>query len=144
MKDKKTLTAPCGLDCFYCEIYESNLTGDLAALIHEKIGVPMEAIPCRGCRQQDGQHFHLPAQGCATLNCVKAKGVAFCFDCNAFPCPFLAPTADGAAKYPHNMKIYNLCRIKAVGLEYWIEQEAAEVRHKYFTGKFAVGKGQAD
>ena len=26
MKDKKALTAPCGLDCFNCEIYEDNLT----------------------------------------------------------------------------------------------------------------------
>jgi hypothetical protein len=40
MKDKKALTAPCGLDCFNCEIYEDNLTSDLAKLIHQKLGVP--------------------------------------------------------------------------------------------------------
>jgi hypothetical protein len=41
------------------------------------------------------------------------------------------------------MKMYNLCRIKKVGLDPWIE-EAGEIRKKYFKGKFVVGKGQVD
>jgi hypothetical protein len=142
-KDKKTLTAPCGLGCFQCDIYEDNLTTDLTQLIHEKLGVPKEEIPCRGCRQQDEHHFHLPKTGCATRSCVKAKRVEVCCDCNDFPCPLLAPTADGASRYPHNMKVYNLCRIKRLGLDKWIE-ESGEIRKKYFTGKFVVGKGQSD
>jgi Protein of unknown function (DUF3795) len=72
MKDKKALTAPCGLDCFNCHIYESNLTEELTELIHAKRGVPKEAIACKGCRQQDGKHYHLP-QGCATLDCAKCQ-----------------------------------------------------------------------
>jgi hypothetical protein len=144
VKDKKVLTAPCGLDCFNCEIYEDNLSEKLVDLIHMKMGVSREEIGCRGCRQQDGQHFHLPPEGCETLNCVKAKGVGFCFECDDFPCALLAPTADGADKYPHNMKLYNLCRIKKIGLERWIDEEAGKIRRKYFTGKFIVGKGQTD
>jgi hypothetical protein len=70
--------------------------------------------------------------------------VAFCSECNEFPCVLLAPIADQAARFPHNMKLYNLCRIKKVGLERWIEEEAEQIRKKYFTGKFVVGKGQAD
>jgi hypothetical protein len=31
-----------------------------------------------------------------------------------------------------------------IGLERWIEEEAGQIREKYFTGKFIVGKGQAD
>lgn len=143
MEDKKKLSAPCGLDCFNCELYSQNLTDKLAGLIHEKLGVPLQEIPCRGCRQQDGRHYHLPPGGCATLSCAKAKAVAFCCDCDDFPCAYLAPTADGAARYPHNMKLYNLCRIKKVGLEKWLE-EAGQIRQNYFTGKFVVGKGQAD
>ncbi len=141
--DKRALTAPCGLDCFNCELYADNLTEKLAGLIHEKLGVPKEDIPCQGCRQQDGKHFHLGSGGCATLDCVKEKGVDFCFNCDVFPCAYLAPTADAAARYPHNMKMYNLCRMKLVGVEKWIE-EAQEIRTKYFAGKFVVGKGQAD
>lgn len=143
MIDKKSLTAPCGLDCFNCEMYESNLTDELMELIHTKLGVPKEQIPCKGCRLQNGKHFHLP-QGCATLDCVKAKGVELCSDCNDFPCTFLAPTADQASRYPHNMKLFNLCRIKKVGLDRWIAEEAGQIRKKYFHAKFIVGKGQAD
>jgi hypothetical protein len=141
MKDKKLLTAPCGLGCFICFLYENNLTDDLAEMIHKKMGVPKAEIACKGCRIQNGKHFHLP-QGCATLDCAKAKGVHFCSDCTDFPCAYLAPVAELAAERPHNMKLYNLCRIKKVGLERWIE-EAEQINKKYFSAKFMVGKGQS-
>jgi hypothetical protein len=138
------LTAPCGLDCFNCEIYETNLTDQVAELIRSKIGVPKDEISCKGCRLQDGKHFHLSSEGCATLNCAREKKVDFCCDCSDFPCSLLAPLADGADRYPHNMKLYNLCRIKKVGVNRWIEDEAGNIRTKYFKGKFVVGRGQAD
>ena len=143
MPDKKALTAPCGLDCFNCIIHENNMTDEIASMVSSMLKIPKEQVnACKGCRQQDGRHFHLP-NGCATLDCVKAKGVELCCDCDDFPCANLAPVADRAAQYPHNIKIYNLCRIKKIGLERWIE-EAGQIRKKYFTGKFIVGKGQAD
>ena len=144
MKDKRSLTAACGLDCFNCDIYEKNLTEELAESIHLKSGVSKKDISCKGCRQQDGKHYHFPPDGCATLNCAGTRGVEFCCDCTDFPCEFLAPLADGADQYPHNMKIYNLCRIKKIGLDRWIEMEAGHIRKNYFTAKFIVGKGQAD
>jgi len=72
---------------------------------------------------------------------VKKKGVEFCFECGDFPCGMLQPASDGAAKYPHNMKVFNLCRIRLVGVEKWAEEEALAIRKKYYTGKFIVGKG---
>ncbi len=142
MNDKKVLTAPCGLGCFICFLYEDNLTQELADMIHIKWGVPRDEIACKGCRKQDGKHFHLP-HGCATLDCVNAKGVQFCSDCNDFPCALLAPVADMATERPHNLKLYNLSKIKKVGLNRWIE-EAEQISKRYFTVKFVVGKGQAE
>jgi hypothetical protein len=142
MTDKITLTAPCGLDCFNCGIHKDNLTTEIADAIHSKVGVPLEEIACKGCREQDGIHYHLPNGSCDTLDCVKNKGVDLCCDCNDFPCSKLAPTSDGAESYPHNMKLYNLCRIKKFGIDAWIK-ESEEIRNKYFTGKFVVGKGQS-
>ena len=49
------------------------------------------------------------------------------------------PTQQGA-QFPHNMKVYNLCRMKLLGIDKWIE-EAAEIRTRYYTGNFVVGKG---
>jgi hypothetical protein len=51
--------------------------------------------------------------------------------------------ADLAAIRPHNLKVYNLCRIKKIGLDRWIE-EAGQIRKNYFTGKFVMGKGHGD
>ncbi len=143
MEDKRELTAPCGLDCFNCELYVDNITAEFVS-IFEKKGVKADAVPCKGCRAQDGCHFHLGEAGCDTLDCAKEKGVALCSECEDFPCSLLAPLADQAAVYPHNMKLYNLCRIKLNGIERWIDEEAGQIRQAYFGKKFVVGKGQAD
>ena len=42
MTNKKALTAPCGLDCFNCEIYKDNLTSDLAVESHKVIPVELQ------------------------------------------------------------------------------------------------------
>ena len=49
------------------------------------------------------------------------------------------PTQQGAA-FPHNMKVYNLCRMKLHGIDKWIE-EAVEIRKRYYEGIFEIGKG---
>lgn len=144
LTEKRKLTAPCGLGCFKCDIYVDNLSDEMAEFIHTKFGVPKQSIACKGCRQQDGKHFHLPSEGCATLNCAKDKEVELCCDCTEFPCSMLAPLADQAERYPHNFKLFNLCRIQKVGIDTWIKSEAGEIREKYFKHKFVVGKGQAD
>ncbi len=144
MVDKKSLTAYCGLDCFNCELYKDNLTDRLARVIAEKMGVKVQDVPCPGCRRMEGVHFHLTGKGCDNFNCARKKGVELCSDCDEFPCALLAPLADQASRYPHNMKLYNLCRIKLIGLDRWIEEEAGEIRKRYFNHPFVVGKGQAD
>lgn len=142
MERKRSLTAPCGLDCFNCQIHEDNLTEEFALMMSEKTGVPVKALSCKGCRQQDGVHWHLPTEGCATLTCAKEKGVELCCDCEEFPCALLAPLADGADRFPHNLKLYHLCRIKSIGFDKWAE-EAGDNCRKYFSNPFVVGKGQA-
>ena len=44
------------------------------------------------------------------------------------------------ADFPHNMKVYNLCRMKLLGIDAWIE-ESADIRKRYYEGKFVVGQG---
>ena len=63
----------------------------------------------------------------------------YCYECTDFPCQLLMPTQKGA-QLPHNMKVYNLCRMKLNGMDKWIE-ESGEIRKRYFEGKFLVGKG---
>jgi len=107
-------------------------------MLSERSGIPPAEIQCKGCREQKGKTLGFPL--CETYKCTQTRGIDFCFQCDNFPCPKLQPARDGADRYPHNMKLYNLCRIKAVGLEAWA-RETKEIRKRYFTGKFIIGRG---
>jgi hypothetical protein len=137
--NKIVLTAPCGLDCFNCPTYEGNITGEWKIRTSEFLKIPVEETPCKGCRDEKGNCKFAPNNHCTTWDCVHEKGVAYCHECTDFPCKLLMPTLQGA-NFPHNMKVYNLCRMKLMGIEKWIE-EAPEIRKRYFEGKFEVGKG---
>ena len=135
--DKRTLTAPCGLDCFNCPVYEGLITDETKKGMAGYLNLPPEEVACKGCKPEDGRCRF--SQNCETWACAKDKGVDFCYDCAEFPCGLLAPTEKGS-NYPHNMKVYNLCRMKLNGIDSWIE-ESREIRKRYYEGKFIVGKG---
>ncbi len=138
--DKVASTAPCGLDCFNCAAHEANITPEYRARVAEHFGVAPEETGCKGgCRAVKG-HCLWVGGLCATYACAERKGVAYCFECDEFPCGRLAPSKDSAVKdYPHNFKLFNLCRMKAVGVESWAENEANGIRDMYFNGRFVVG-----
>ena len=139
-QEKIASTAPCGLDCFNCSSHVANITPEYRARVAEKFGVKPEDTGCNGgCRAVKG-HCLWTNGLCATYACAEAKGVEYCFECDEFPCRRLAPSIDSAVQnYPHNYKLYNLCRMKAVGVERWIEEDADWVREMYGKGKFVVG-----
>ncbi len=53
----------------------------------------------------------------------------------------LHPAADRAETLPHNLKVFNLSRIRLLGARAWLEQEAGQSRRKYYKGKMVVGQG---
>ncbi len=138
----RKMTAPCGLPCFACAVYEGNISQDLAQQIATEVGVKPEEVPCSGCRSENGCCFEMPmtnGEGCKTKKCVAEKGLHNCSECDDFPCENLMPVADMAGKVLHNTKLYNLCRIKLLGLETW-SKEAALIQKTYFQGKFRYGQ----
>jgi hypothetical protein len=136
---KRRLSAPCGLDCFNCEIYDKNITEEMKKQFALKIQKDPEEVACKGCRLENGcKHLGQP---CETLKCVEDKELEFCFECEEFPCVKLQPVKEGADRYPHNFKLFNLCRMKAVGVEKWAEEEAKLIRQRYYLGKFIPGSG---
>ncbi len=137
--DRINLTAPCGLDCFNCPSYEENLSEEGKMRLSEYLKIPPEETPCKGCRDEKGHCRFAKGMRCATWDCVQEKGVGYCFECAEFPCKLLMPTLKGA-QFPHNMKVFNLCRMKFAGIEKWIE-ESSDIRKRYYEGNFEVGKG---
>jgi len=139
MKNYRELTSPCGIDCFNCELYIDNISEAMLTRLAPDITFKKELVACRGCREEKGCKMVFSV--CSSFDCIQEHQVEFCFECDEFPCERLQPTADGAEKYPHNMKMYNLCRIQKVGVEKWAKEEALNIREKYFRGTFKVGCG---
>ena len=137
------LTAVCGIDCFNCEFFHANIDGFFATMPAERRsafavrGMTIEKLRCQGCRHGGCTILDAP---CETLACATEHQVAFCGDCAEFPCPRLQPLAQGAERYPHNLKVYNLSAIKNRGIEAWAA-EVADIRRRYFRGAFKIGAG---
>lgn len=141
--DIKEMTAPCGLACWGCAVYKDNITEEVTKHTAEMLQMDASEVPCEGCRSKSGCSFEAPltnGKGCATKTCVEAKGLHNCSECNEFPCENLMPVAEMGERVPHNTKVYNLSRIRLLGLEAW-SNEAVSIREKYFKGSFVYGQG---
>lgn len=140
MRDMKMMerVAPCGLDCETCPVYEDNITQKTRAYLAGLLHLLPESVSCKGCRPSKGSP--LPCPACETYACAAEHGVRLCLECPDFPCGKLMPVADGANRFPHNTKLYNLGRIGLLGMDRWLEEAEAD-RELYFSGKLVLGKG---
>jgi hypothetical protein len=77
---------------------------------------------------------------CETYSCAAAKNLDSCSECDQFPCVKLQPAANMADALPHNLKVFNLCTIKARGKEAFVEQ-SSEIKKRYYSGKMQIGRG---
>jgi len=100
--------------------------------------IPIEIMLCKGCRDHNGRiplqkHVFGEAHRCAAYECSRERQLKFCGDCEEFPCDTLHPYADMADQIPHNIKVFNLCLIKKLGLQQWAATKAGNVRTVYFS-----------
>lgn len=139
----KDQTAICGIDCFNCEFFRTNIEQFFATMplerkrAFEARGMTIDKLRCDGCRH--GGCTILEGH-CETADCARRQGLEFCYECNTFPCQKLQPLAEGAERYPHNLKVYNLTVIKNRGIEAWAA-EVGGIRKCYFHGAFKIGAG---
>lgn len=144
--DYREMTAPCGLDCFNCTFFLAPENPDAQAQIEKwsrEYDIPLEIMQCQGCRAHNGRiplqkHLFGESHRCAAYECANGKGYHLCGDCEDFPCDNLHPYADKADNLPHNIKVFNLCLIKKMGLEKWAEDRASDVRNTYFNKPWSL------
>lgn len=130
------MTAPCGLPCFECYLYLAQFDEEMAEMIAGVHNLSADEIKCKGCRTEGGQCAHL-AMECRVYKCIEKTDMKTCAECNDFPCEYLHPYSDQAMK-PHNTKVFNLCRIKNVGIEKWAKEEAGDILDKYYYGTWTL------
>jgi len=133
------LSAPCGLLCSACPLYQAEQDPVFNKKLAEKMKVAPERARCPGCRPCSGKVTPIPG-GCSTFDCAQVKGVEFCYLCGDFPCRRLAPCADRAGILPHNFKLYSLLALKKMGRKTW-EEEYPTLISLYFRGKMKLGVG---
>jgi len=110
MKEHERLIAVCGIDCTVCPLRTADTNSEVAqhlvgwfkneGWITEDEGVSelMQRGPyCRGCRGDRSIHW---SSDCWILQCcVDDKGLAYCYECEEFPCEKLGEWAKNDAKY---------------------------------------------
>jgi hypothetical protein len=95
------ISATCGLLCSACSVFiATNEDPERLKRISLKFGIPEEEVRCFGCRSD--KRFG-PCGGCLFSACAKEKGIAFCSDCNDFPCQALS---DFQAALPHRLDLW--------------------------------------
>lgn len=133
--DYKNLTATCGRDCFNCPFYLAGNNERLRSILSRRFEIELDKAQCSGCRNIKGDVSFLGFGKCKIYDCSESKNIEFCFECEDFPCDYLHPLADKADKFPHNLKVFNLCLIKKLGVENWAKTKAKNSFDKYFKGK---------
>jgi Protein of unknown function (DUF3795) len=137
--DYKQMTAPCGLDCFNCPLYAAVANAGLRKTIAGRMGIAEDLAQCKGCRNENGTIRAIgKTEPCKAYKCITEKNLDFCFECGDFPCANLQPYADQAGTRPHNIKVFNCCLIKKMGLEKWAKESSKQVRDAYYKGKFSI------
>jgi len=151
--DYRQLTAPCGIPCFECAAFKATSNVAIKKRIAEGLGMDYDTSNCEGCRSRNGKGFLseknkvFPEGKCSLMNeagnckiylCAEDKQIHNCSECSDFPCDNLQPLADRANRIPHNLKVYNLCLIKKMGLEKWAQEKAGKIWNDYNTRKFDV------
>ncbi len=137
--DFTLMTSPCGRDCFNCPLFHARENPKLAGSLAARFGMPEQEVPCEGCKPTGGECRLLRGLGlsfpCSLYLCSREKKVEFCYDCPEFPCERFHPYADRADSLAHNMKVFNLCMIRKLGLENWAKNHARPSFLRYFQGK---------
>ena len=52
--DKKYQIAPCGLECFNCNVFEENITDEYKKRVAEYRKISLDEVSCKGCRAENG------------------------------------------------------------------------------------------
>ena len=125
--ERKNLVAPCGIDCGTCELNMCKDNPQLHTYLISR-GIPESKLPCNGCRAIEGNCPVIEGQ-CETYVCLSERKIDFCYECNDFPCSRLQPAADRASILPHNLKVYNLCKIQKRGVEQFINVNDANANN---------------
>lgn len=127
MSVNSTVLTACGLYCGACYHYRASFPDGAHLLAADaRDGRPLEGFTCLGCRS-DRLYIHPHCIDCDLRECANARGLLHCGVCDDFPCEsLLAFQRDG--RQHHRDIEANLHRLREVGRERWLDEQAARWR----------------
>ncbi len=111
----------CGLYCGACDTLLANERGGVERLAREW-GRTVAELTCHGCKTSVTAVF---CSRCQLRSCAHGRGVEFCVECPDYPCPKLR-AFQGDGRPHHAAVLANLERLRAVGREQWLAEQAAQ------------------
>ncbi len=122
------LVGRCGLYCGACGIYRANKdNGEFLKNLAEGFKCPPEKVKCEGCMALTLECW---GSGCKIVQCLKNKGLNFCYQCNEYEkdaCEKFGKLAQRYAKIGVNVRA-NLERIKKGETEDWLRESDEKYR----------------
>ena len=132
--DEKNLIGPCGNFCGSCDLYRCAAMGDIEGqkrlaeyfnrYFPQYAPFSIKGMVCISCRENFDRCW---SPDCGVyICCVKEERLDFCYECDDFPCEKLRPYR--GCPPAHNLKVYNLLRIKKIGWREWLEKQKEDTR----------------
>ena len=114
------MLSPCALFCDTCSIH---LRTDEELAYWKEQKVDLDTIRCDGCRSSlEGNHWS--AHCLILVCCVYKKELAYCEECDEFPCEKLKKWS---AEYKHHAEaVQRLKEMKKQGVVKWLEEHGYE------------------
>ncbi len=119
------LAGICGAYCGACPVYRAWVEQDVPRLeaLARSLGTAMDRLLCTGCRTPASFCF---GGDCEIKTCAHKRGVAFCPDCDAYPCDRIRRFRAGA---PYRAAMSrDAGRIHEVGWYRWLQEQDARWR----------------
>ncbi len=126
-ENSELLTAPCGLYCGACSIYQAVKRNDsefltaAAAGITEMMGIPAEAgnLQCEGCLSEVRA---VQCRECLLRDCAFSKGLMHCASCDDFPCQQIIDFNNDEFAH-HSEVLENIRHQQDISIPGWVEEQ---------------------
>jgi len=122
----RNLVGRCGIYCGSCIIYRAYKDSEqLRQRVAEREKCRAEDVRCEGCQTvlTDGWESKEWGKNCKIVQCLEARGVEFCNECDTYPdCENFRKLANHSLKYGESLDD-NLKKIKTGKVEEWLKEE---------------------
>lgn len=131
-----SLAGICGVYCGACPVYLAWADQDIPKLaaLAASLGTTTDRLMCTGCRTPAA--FCL-AGDCEIKVCARHRGVAFCPDCEDYPCDRIRRARSGHAYGAALSR--DAARLHEIGISAWLREEDAHWRCSACGAKVSVG-----